>query len=168
MAAFTPKIYDWKTGNYAVSAQVVGELCEKLEVKYGEVTRENFLDASREEDAPTHKLFEWHDHVAAEKYRLEQSRKIIGNLKITIISNDSDTPREMEVRAFPNVNPVDSNASYRSMEIAMSDVNLREQILIRALRELTIIQEKYATLKELAEVFEALAIVKKKVEDKKK
>lgn len=159
MAAFKPKVYDWKTVNYPIPAQVVGELCERLEEEFGEVTRENLLEASRAEDSPTHKLFEWRDDVAAEKYRLKQSGSIIGNLRITIVTNENDKTREIEVRAFPNVNPIDGNGSYRSMEIVMSDVDLREKVLDRALRELTVFQEKYSTIKELAGVFNAISEV---------
>lgn len=156
MAAFKPKIYRYEGMQYSVPAQIVGETCERLESEYGEVTRQNFLDASRDEQSPTHALFEWRDDVAAEKYRLYQSAKVLHCLKFTIVKEDKS---EITQRAFLNVNSVDSEGSFRSFDVAMTHVDLRNEVLKRALRELTIFQEKYSTLTELSKVFEAINAV---------
>ena len=44
----------------------------------------------------------------------------------------------------------------------MSQVDLRSEVLKRALRELEIFKEKYSTLTELSKVFEAISDVQKK------
>ena len=159
MAAFKPRIYRYEGMQYSVPAQVVGETCERLEAEYGEVTRQNLLDASRDNSSPTHNLFEWRDDVAAEKYRLIQSGKVLACLKFTIVTEEK---KEKNVRAFMNVNSTDSDASFRSFEVAMSKVDLRSEVLKRALRELEIFKEKYSTLTELSKVFEAISDVQKK------
>ena len=90
MAAFQPKIYEWANVNYSVPASVVGKTCEDLEKAFGKVTRENFLEAARDEDSPTHSLFEWDDVKAAEKYRVDQSGRILSNLRITIVDENDE------------------------------------------------------------------------------
>ena len=163
MAAFRPKLYRYEGYQFPVPAQVVGELCEKIEERDGEVTRKGLLDASRDEASPTHKLFEWDDDVAAEKWRMYQAGKVLQALKITIITPDREKQTQ---RAYVNVIPKDVEGSYRSFNIAMTQVDLREGVLQRALRELTTFQEKYSNLTELSKVFDAIKIVTKEYDER--
>ena len=162
MAAFKPKIYEWSHIQYSVPAEIVGKTCEKLEAQYGSVTNENFLDAARAESSPTHPLFEWDDSIAAERYRKDQSSRILSNLRITIASDNSEPKM---VRAVYNVKPGNENANYRSFDVVMRDADLRKEVLKRAIRELVIFKEKYETLKELADVFSAIDAVVEKAGD---
>ena len=153
MAAFQPKLYRWEGYRYSVPAQTVGEVCEKLEEEYGEVTRQNLLDASRDKSSPTHDLFEWRDDVAAEQWRLRESSKVLQCLKFTIITHDE---KERTQRAFVNVISKDTEGSYRSFDVAMTKKDLRAEVLKRALKELETFQAKYSELIELSAVFDAI------------
>ena len=156
---FEKKSYSWGLRKFNVSPEVVGKVFEGLESEYGGVTDRNFLDASRPENSPTHKLFEWNDTKAAENYRLCQSRTVINNLKITVISDEWKKPKT--VNAVVNVSETsrDGSARYVNVGYALSDLNSRNVVLNRALSELRTFKRKYDTLRELARVISAIDVV---------
>lgn len=144
MPAFTSK-YSYREGfKFSVPAQVVGETLNKLP----EITSANLLEASRPEEAPTHKLFEWDDTIAAEKYRLQQAKNVIIAIKVEV---DYGEP----VTAFVNVRPKAPGvtAVYQPIDIAFSDENKAKTILQNAIAELKSFERKYAVLTELSGVF---------------
>lgn len=161
MAAFRPKKYSYKMNCFSVPAQVVGETCEKIEEKYGEITKENLLEESRDESSPTHALFEWRDDVAAEKWRRRQAGKVLENLTFVYVNNHGE---EKATRAYVNVIAEDKTAGcFRSVEVAMSNADMRAEVLKRAMREIEIFQDKYSNLEELSEIFAAIKKTKKKM-----
>lgn len=150
------KKYSYAHGVAGVPAQVAGEMMESIEERDGSVTPESFLEASRPEDSPTHGAFEWDDSIAAEKFRLSQSRHIINDIRVKIIREGDDAPKEKHI-AFMNVTEGRHNkAEYKSMSIVMSNDDSREVVLKNAMQELTSFREKYRKLSELADVFKAI------------
>ena len=145
-------MYAWKTGvRKKVSAEVAGKVCEELE-KGGMLTASNLVNVSRPEDAPLHCEFEWHDHVAAEKYRESQAREIMRQLIVVA----DDKPAE-PVRAFFNVSDEDPN--YYSTAVIISEQDKYEALKQRAVRELIAIQKRYSMihgLEALAGIIEQL------------
>lgn len=150
---FKPKRkYEWWDGyKRSVSADVVGGVVEQLEEKYGQVTRENFLEASRPDDSPTHALFEFDDSVAAEKYRLDQSATIIRSLRVIYVNKDKE---EIKVSAFVNVNPGQEKAAYESIELALKDESKRSIILNKIKGELDAFINRNQHIEELADILE--------------
>lgn len=147
------KEYSWKVTGVGCSAQDAGETISEIEKRDGVVTKESFLEASRPIEAPTHNAFEWNDSVAAEKYRLEQSGRIIRNLCVKIIKDD----KPEKVTAYVNINKTTAdNARYMSLQVALEDDENRSAVLENALNELRLFKRKYETLSELAEVFTAI------------
>ena len=143
-------IYKWKSGARApVSAQVAGEVCEQMSAK-GELTPKALVDASRPEDAPLHKAFEWDDQKAAERYRESQAAYIIRSIEV----KREDVPEP--VRAFFTV-PTEGGKSYQyhSVDTILRSTDSRESLLEAAKRELEAFTRKYDQLVELAEVIEA-------------
>jgi len=142
-------IYSWKDGaRYNVKADVVGEILEKLEQEGG-VTARAFVDVSRPEDAPTHKLFEWRDDVAAEKYRESQARVIIDH--ITIKYETTTEPQ----RAFFHI--YHGDPTYKSVGSIKESEDDMTALLGMAKNELRAFEKKYAILrKEMAAVFDAI------------
>lgn len=142
-------IYKVKSGaRLPVSAQVAGEECERLESK-GMLTPGNLVDASRPEDAPLHKCFEWDDGIAAERWREAQASYIIRSVEVTI-SEESDP-----TRAFVAVIS-DSTREYKSIGYVMRRSDSREALLDSAKRELLAFRRKYKNLFELAKVIDAI------------
>lgn len=155
------KQYSYKRPIAGCSAQVAGEMIESIEERDGSVTPQAFLEASRPEDSPTHGAFEWDDSVAAEKFRLTQSRQIINSIQVKIISDDAEHT-ERKAIAFVNVTDGRHNpAQYKSVNVALADSESREIVLRNALQELEAFQKKYEGLVELQEVFSAINNLKK-------
>jgi hypothetical protein len=80
-----------------VEAQVVGAELERIESEHGVIDPHVVLNESRPEDAPLHGAFEWDDGLAAEKYRLDQARRVIRSVEI---DRGEHHPRDL---AFVNV-----------------------------------------------------------------
>lgn len=131
------------------SAQLAGEVCERLERK-GELIAANLVDVSRPENAPLHSEFEWNDSYAAEKYREGQARLIIRSI-VTAVEVENQS--EVTVRAFLNVEVED--AEYHGIGSILSSEDLHAKMLRTAKQELRAFQKKYETLMELQPVFEA-------------
>lgn len=143
-------IYKWKSGARApVSAQVAGEVCERMSAN-GELTPKALVDASRPEDAPLHKAFEWDDQKAAERYRESQAAYIIRSIEVK--REDVKEP----VRAFYTVPTAgEQSFQYHSVDAILRSTDSRESLLEAAKRELEAFTRKYDQLVELAEVIEA-------------
>lgn len=140
-------VYRWKTGARApVPAQVVGEVCEKLESK-GRLTPKNLVDISRPEDAPLHGAFEWNDTVAAEMYREQQGRYLIRSIEVV---RTNDEP----IRAFFTLKRTAKEHEYHSIDAVMRNKDDAAQLLEQAKSELVAFKRKYVQLSnELAGVF---------------
>lgn len=144
-------VYKWKTVNYSVPANVVGEYFEELEANNGPLTNQIVLDGARAESSPIHPLFEWDDQIAAEQYRLNQATKLICNLTVEIETED----KPIEVRAYMNVSEQKTGEFINTTQ-AFKSADSREIILKRAYQELEAFKQKYKNLTELAKVFEAI------------
>ena len=161
------KKYSWRAGKN-VSAQVAGKVMEEIEERDGCVTKEAFLEASRPVNSPTHKLFEWNDGVAAEKYRLFQSRRAIQDIVVTVVKQDEEPTN---IHAFVNVvsTAASNKAEYMSIDVAMQDDEKRNVILDNAFEELQKFEQKYQSLVELSDIFAEIhkAKAKRKKRSKK-
>ena len=147
--------YTYGAVQYKISADVVGEVLEGIEARDGAVTKEAFLEESRPENAPTHRMFEWDDARAAEKYRLVQSKNIINNLRI-VVQTDEEEARTL--KAFVNVSTGTQNSSgrYVRIEAAVADDRSRGVMYRNALAELGSFKRKYRELTELEDIFRAI------------
>lgn len=143
-------VYKWNVNVAGVKAQDVGELCEKLKSTVG-LSPETLLNASRSEGSLLHNQFEWNDGVAAEKYRAEQARHIICNLKVIVAENTEPT------RAFVTIqHSYGSTSGYEHVVDVMSNEEKRAKLLESAKEELRWFKVRYQNLKELANVMKAI------------
>lgn len=144
-------VYQWKRPLYKVNAQTAGEHIEELCKEHGAVTAQLLLDDSRPEDAILHPCYEWDDAKAAEKYRLDQSKQIIGNL-VTVVAQEIESEPEIQTIAF--VNTVDRNktAHYQSTMVALSEEQTKEQVLKNAKIELNMFVKKYENLLNVSQL----------------
>jgi hypothetical protein len=138
-----------------VPAQVAGERLEKIrQDNGGKLEPEMVVDDSRPQEAPLHKAFEWDDAKAGELYRVDQAKQIIRHVVIQNVTEEGTAPTK-PVRAFVSVQR-DGERSYTSMAHAMSDADLRKQVLERAMSELQNWRSRYKDLQELAQVYAAI------------
>lgn len=140
--------YRWRTGTRVKGdAQTVGEWLESLRVAYGSLTAEIVVREARGRKSPGHGLFEWDNAAAGEAWRLEQARRVMRALEVTV------EQRESPIRKFVVVREENGDDTYQDLIVAMRDGRMRSQVLDRALSELRAFRRKYAELKELSEVF---------------
>ena len=137
-------------GLYKVDAQVVGEVCEKLQESEGGLTPQRLVDASRDPEAETHELFEWRDRIAAENYRIAQAQKVIQSI---VCQRDETQPESIE-RAF--VCTPGWKSRYVEMQCALTNAKYKAYLLEQAKRDMEVFTAKYHRLKELAGVVEAM------------
>lgn len=152
-------IYQWKPQtSVAVDAQIAGEELERIRVAHnGRLTQDDVVEAARPKEAPLHDAFEWNDRKAAHEFRLQQA----GYLIRMIVVAEPDESDRAPVRAFVNVER-DDDRSYTSTEHALSDADLRAQVLRRAMGELQAWKRRYEDLTELARLFAAVDRERKK------
>lgn len=145
-------VYKWKTYSYKTDANIVGKVCEDLNNTVG-LTPQNLVDASRAEDAPLHKEFEWDDAVAAEGFRKQQAALMISNLAVVI-----EQKKEEPVRAFFSLGGGFRKGGEKFegiIEILKNDEK-RETLLEKARNELKAFRHKYSLLQELETIFSAI------------
>lgn len=134
---------EWKiTGVFKADAQKCYE-----EIGDTACTPESVLEKARKKNSELHKCFEWNDGIAAEKYRLNQARRLIQLLVVT--PKDVSTP----VRAFQ----ISSERNkYKPIREFFLDNNEYVALLERAKSELRYIRNRYKSIAELESVFEAI------------
>ncbi|MBO6178502.1 MAG: hypothetical protein J6M62_11250 [Selenomonadaceae bacterium] len=152
-------VYKWKY-NISVEAETAGKELERMENKHGKVTPQIILDESRADNAPLHRLFEWDDTKAAEKYRLTQAQNIIHNLTITV--DNPKTERQTTVRAYVKLQ--DEVYNYISVTKAVTEQDTYQAILNEALEEIKRFQRKYSGLVEFADICKQVKIVLDKID----
>jgi len=139
---------------------IVAELL-RIAAKHGGVLEPAaVVQAARRKSSPLHSKFEWNNSTAAEAYRLWQARQLIsvtveyigrgkrGTLQKVFVSLSTDRHRD--------------GPGYRTMTSVVANKTYREQLLEDALADMKRFREKYAQLKELAEVFAAMRKVRKR------
>ena len=147
--------YAWRPGaRISIDAGKAGRELERIRTSNGgALTQEAVLAQARSANSSLHEHFVWDDGEAAEKYRLGQAGELIRSITVDISrSNLAEKP----IRAFINVTRPDGERSYTSTLVAMSDEELRKQVLRTAWAELLAVRKKYEGLEELARVFAAI------------
>ena len=129
--------------------KIIAELRRIARANDGVLAPENVVNAARSVRSPLHKLFDWDDTKAAEKWRIHQARQVL-RVTVELIGNDKSP-----VRVFVSLTKdrTGDETGYRSMVDVVSDDELYAQMLKDALEELRVFKAKYARFKELREVF---------------
>ena len=144
-------VYRWKPGaRIKINARVAGQELERIRTKHnGRLTADDVLKEARSKASPLHGAFEWSDTKAAQQFRLQQAQYLVRSIEITVVQSKTKTSN---VRAFVNVKR-DQDRSYTSIAHAMSDKELREQVVAQAWKELQEWRGRYETLSEFSKVF---------------
>lgn len=113
-----------------------------------EITAKEILEKAKNPNSELHKLFEWDDRKAAEKYRLQQAGNIVRNLVFV-----TDDEKEEPIRVFHiSTEP----KKYKPTKLILQQPDEYRALLQRAKDELYAFQRKYKSLVELEEVFDAI------------
>lgn len=152
-------VYKWRAhAGVSIPAQVAGEELERIRVSNnGRLAQEDVVAAAKRKTSPLHSAFEWDDKAAAHQHRLSQAGYLIRKLDVVTVANDDEQSKP--IRAFVNVTR-DDDRSFTSIAHAMSDGELREQVIARARKELEDWQSRYDDLIEFSSVFAAIEQLK--------
>lgn len=142
---------------------VVAELRRIAKAHNWQITPENVLDAAQSTTSVLHPYFKWDNAIAAHEYRLHQARILLNHINVSITINKE----EKQARAFHVITSFAEDeepleVSYVPLDKILASKVLRDQMLMRALREADQWRKRYETLQELSTVFEAIEKVSKK------
>jgi hypothetical protein len=156
---------------YKTTGKFTPEVIEEIvAIQKGQgLTAETLLDEAKKKSSPLHEFFDWDDSSAAEKFRLQQARILINEVKIIVDSK--------EMYAFENVRVVVTQASedikeqtareYKPIVEILNKEEYRLQVIKQALENISYWKEKYSEYSELKPIFLSIDKVKKKWQNKK-
>lgn len=133
-------------GYYKADAQKVAE-----EIGFGKFTPMEVLEKAKDETTELHKCFEWNDSIAAEKYRLEQAKNII-----RMLVYKKENKEQQVVRYYAKT---EKKHVYQPTKQFLVQEDEYQGLLRRALAELEAFKNKYHTLTELENIFEAMEMI---------
>jgi hypothetical protein len=150
-------VYRWRDGYRAsVNAQVAGErLAEIREENGGHLTPADVVEDARPEDAPLHPEFTWDDEVAAENWRQDEARRLIRSVEV-VVETHAPGEQPKATIGYVHVDLPDDGPVYVTSARAMSEPELREQVLADAISAFEALRRRYEHLAELADVFAAI------------
>ena len=113
-----------------VERQVILE--DYLERHDGVFEPADFVDEASDPDHPAHKYFEWNDNVAARRYRLDQARSFVSDLRVQRKQHTSVLGNYRTVMMPVVVS--DGKGSYRRTASALTQIDMCQEG-IRRLQE---------------------------------
>lgn len=129
----------------------------EIERAHGEVTPELVLWKASQSSSALHAQFQWDDAQAANEYRILQAARLIRVVRVKLV--DPQTEEEQPARRYVSVVKDEGDAARRTYqpltEVVRSE-ELSRQMLRDALRDMATFRRKYATLRQLANVFAAI------------
>lgn len=149
-----PATYRWKPNVPSfftrLDAQEIGEELDRLEQEHQhKLSADEIVRAASTPQSPLNPVFEWDDEKAAHHYRVHQARQLIATIDIVVTRPDDTT---MPIRAFVSVTS-DEGRGYTSTVHALSDPDLRRQVIDRAWMELDAWRQRHAELVEFGKFF---------------
>ena len=122
--------------------QKIGQALAKIaEDGGGRLTPPAVVEAARNPRNVLHRHFEWDDVKAAQAFRLDQARAIIGVIRI---EDEGDEP----TRAFLSVKDA-TGVSYRTAAEVSGSVDLQLAVLKQAERDLDAFSKRYRELEDI-------------------
>ena len=138
----------------------VDEELEALATKKGvQLRQEDVVEAARNKGSALYEDFDrqglWDDKKAAQQARLQYAGRLI---RIYLIKPPGSDPDAKPVRGFVSLitERKPENRGYRLLQPVLENPTLREQLLQTGLSDLRAVRRKYESLKELAEIWDAI------------
>lgn len=149
-----------------VDANDVGQVIDQIRAENdGECRPDQLLEKSRSKRSPTHKLFEWDDTVAGERYRIAQASYAIRKINVVYVTPKGGQPKA--TRAVVSVRSKTGergSRAYVSVSDAMNDREWRDEVLTSALNQLRQWRAKWFQLNEIADAGDAIQFVDTAIE----
>ena len=125
--------------------------------KHGSLTPDLLIKAARPRNSPLHDEFTWDADQALAEVQRSQALYLIRVISLEI--TEVDTGHIYRGREFV-LNPVDlEGGEYISVRTALSDPEMREQVIERLKERLLSLRDELKAFKEFAEVVAAITVV---------
>ena len=148
-------VYKWaEHARQNVTAQKAGEAVTRIIETKGDCSTADLVAAARSKRSLIHNLFTWDDRHAADLYRRTEARSVLNNLRIFVESSGE----EISIISHVHVT-INGAGTYVTTARAMSEQELRAQVMSEALQGLQGWQKRFHDLEELQPVFAAIAQV---------
>jgi hypothetical protein len=108
---------------FPVPAEIAGQEVQRLINRDGACQPSSLVEENRNPDAPLHKVFQWDDDLAAHEHRLNQARRLIGAIRVVVISEvpEERPPAFMSVRiSCEDEQPCESSPGYVNFQTAVA------------------------------------------------
>ena len=140
----------WKDGfrDKGVAPGKVAAILNKLPA----ITPSAVLEEASKPRSPMHKLFEWDDTKAAQEFRLNQARRVIGSLEVTYEKGPDQPVRHLHVTTKA---PMGDTRYLTTVEI-LSNPDTRNDLLLVCIRDLQAFRRKFSAISELANLIETI------------
>lgn len=120
-------------------------------------TPDEMVEYAKDESTELHKCFDWDDPSAAHKWRKQQARNIMSNLKVEWMDSDDAESETITIRAIHNINDPESGESvYKETKVILENPDERRQLFEKAKQDMRTFKENYNTIKELKAVFDEM------------
>lgn len=138
-------------------AKIVNAVVD-IYTKHGMLTPDILIKAARSKSSPLHSEFTWDANQALQEVQRSQALYLIRviSLEITEVNTD-DTYRGREFV----LNPVSGSGEYISIRTALSDTEMRQQMIEQLLDRLDNLKRELKAFEEFSEVVEAITSVAK-------
>ena len=159
-------VYSWRRGSGFSGkrkAQIAGEFLSGLKRRKAL----DILAAARSKTSPLHEFFTWDNDRAAKKHRLAEARNLARAISVTYVFLDA--PEQKHERAFVSfAERHGEQDDYLTSVKVLSDPDLLDQQLERALQEGEAWSIRYNHLLALADSFKEIKKARKRKEGKKR
>lgn len=137
----------------SVRDRIAAELRLVESAHNGVIPARAVVDFARDPKTALHSQFTWDDGEAAEKWRLEQARRVIRSVKITF----EEVPKlTFNSRVSLPSDRKSDDPVYRPLVRVMNDAEQRAELVEMVREELRRLRRKYASLTELESVWNAI------------
>lgn len=140
----------WGFLKFNADAQKCYDEVQTLGEKY---TPRDILELARDPNTELHKCFDWDDTSAAEKWRIQQARKLCGSFIVTVERGHSE-PQKFRVIQHDNADKV-----YRNVVFTVRNEDEYGRLLKQAKAELAQFRSRYKSITELESVIDEIEIL---------
>ena len=123
----------------------------RIRKQEGLLTAEIVVEQAKSPKSALHDWFEWDDVKASHEYRLWQARQLIVSVQVLPRGSSKATVAFVSLKS----DRARDGGGYRETVSVLSDARMRTELIRQALDDFRYWREKYRTLAELAEIFEA-------------
>jgi len=142
-----------------ISQKVIKEILEVKE-KNG-LTAEAIIEQAKKKNNPLHDFFDWDDTKAAHKWRLQQARVLINEVKVVVENKEYYAFENVSIEIEADSEEGTTKKEYFTRSEILNDKEKRAQIVNRAYNYLLYWKEQYQTYTEFEPIVKSIEKVKK-------